>query len=134
MIYLKLAGIIQSVLGRTLTQEKGDTVTNTMTFKEMRDRIIAINRERDRLNVQKETLVNQLREQCAHDIVMETPYEDTMLPRRICVTCALEEDGWGSGYKILVKAPIKNNLSRDEFYSYRKFVPLKQITIPENLV
>lgn len=104
-----------------------------MTFEEMRERIMAIDAEELQLREEKETLSKQLREQCPHEVVIETPHEDTMQPRRMCLVCGLDEGGWGCGYKKLNREPVKNIKSRDEFYRYRRLKPLKHIVVPDGL-
>ena len=108
------------------------------TVNELRDEIISIIAKQKELAEREKALVAQLQSECTHDVVIETPYQAgewlSHPPRRLCVICGLEEEGWGSGYKKLNgRVPIKEIKSRDEFYRYRELRPLTTIVAPEGM-
>lgn len=87
----------------------------------LRKKIMVIYKEQDRLKKELEENLKILREKCAHESIIECPYQPENAvfyagpPKRMCIVCGLVEDGWGVGYKILTKDPIKN-VPRDEFF------------------
>ena len=103
----------------------------------LRGAIIKNAAEQKELAKSAKMLIQQLRNACKHEVVIETPYQGgemmTLPPRRLCVVCGLEEDGWGSGYKALRNVPIKVIDDRDEFYRYRELQPLETIVVPKGM-
>ena len=69
----------------------------------LRDEIISITAKQKELEERRESLVAQLRNECMHEAVIETPYQGgealSNPPRRLCVICGLDEEGWGSGIR-----------------------------------
>ena len=64
-----------------------------------------------------------LRRICPHDHVIETPSRSNLMglysadpPRRMCLTCGIEELGWGCGIKVLVNQPERIVTDRSEYY------------------
>ena len=107
-----------------------------MDNKELRDTLVAIRALQDKLENETEELTKKLQKQCKHPVIIETDYVPNdygaaMPPLRICVVCALEEEGWGCGYQELdVEKPFKE-VSRDEFYEYRTFKALENVALPK---
>lgn len=62
---------------------------------------------------------------CLHPNVVECDYQPlfsgSLPPRRMCLYCGLEEDGWGSGYKKLkdIKTRKVIEVERDTLYQLR---------------
>ncbi len=90
----------------------------------------AMNQQILELTKQRNDLLCELRKQCTHLRLVEL---DAAPPRRICVDCGAEEEGWHCGYHVLVMngdtcdAPHKNERVLIEqvkyafkFYKYRK--------------
>ncbi|HVE80983.1 MAG TPA: hypothetical protein VNA68_02480 [Candidatus Dormibacteraeota bacterium] len=70
--------------------------------------------------------IQHLRQDCRHKRIIEVDYKPqthlpSLAPRRMCLDCGIEEQGWGAGYKILTKEPLETLKDRDEFYSRRPF-------------
>ena len=104
----------------------------------LRGEIISITAKQRELEERRELLVAQLRNECMHEAVIETPYQGgealSNPPRRLCVICGLEEEGWGSGYKKLgLNIPIREFKDRNEFYRYRELRPLTTVVVPEGM-
>jgi hypothetical protein len=83
----------------------------------------------DRLIKERDVLLRELRLQCKHLRVVEcewvkNEYIDSFPPRRICVDCGAEEEGWGCGYQVLFDKEGRHTIrvlnNRDDFYKYRK--------------
>lgn len=80
------------------------------------------------VNSQKEleSTIEEVRKICKHNMICEVDYQpnkyvETFPPRRMCLDCGLEEEGWGCGWKKLVEKDrtlIKAE-TREEFYGYR---------------
>lgn len=109
------------------------------TFDELRNEVIALGKERQRLKKREEESIAELQKRCTHTAVIETPnsrspFSPVFLERRLCVLCGLEE-GWKiGGYKTLGNCnPIQIIEKREEFYLFRTLQPLKTITVPEGL-
>lgn len=116
-----------------------------MTFEKMREQIMAVNNELDRLREEskqlaqqlqaksarlsqlaeeKETLVKKIQEQCEHrrTIVIFHKLYGLVASSKMCLVCGLEEDCGVSGYNKLrgTLEPEKViNFSREEFYRHR---------------
>ncbi|MFA6106039.1 MAG: hypothetical protein WC725_05625 [Patescibacteria group bacterium] len=84
---------------------------------------------------ERNVLLRELRLQCKHLFVAECEYEehhyiDSFSPRRICVDCGAEEEGWGCGYQVLgtsrgeERVEVRMLRNREDFYKYRKQGPL----------
>lgn len=87
----------------------------------LRATIVKIEKALIAMKSQKEKLLKELQKKCGHEIIVEKPYSTVFginPPRRICVICSLEEEGWGCGYDKLQKKPSKI-VERDEFYRFR---------------
>lgn len=99
-----------------------------------RDRVREIDAEKKALDAQRAETLSELQASCSHDTIAEIPYASGLfldnLPRRICIFCALEEEGWmfralhGKGSHIV---KVRD---RDEFWGYRKLVDLKCVAVP----
>jgi len=83
-----------------------------------------------------------LQKQCKHEVVIEADYipsdvSSSTPPKRMCLVCSLEEEGWGCGYDKLNKDKnvVQKFLERDrtDFYSYRELKPL-DVIIPAKLM
>lgn len=102
---------------------------------EIRNEIIKLREEKSLIGVRIEKLTAELQDGCDHTSVIETNYTpETPLfyaqpPRRICLICAIEEDGWGCGYKILREEPIRI-VTKKEFYTYREFKSFEMKPVP----
>lgn len=103
-----------------------------MRFDDMRDRVLAIYEERERLAAEERRLVDELRERCSHPAVIETPQREVwsdggpaaQAPLRLCLTCAYEESGWP--FRALLRsAVVRRDVPLLEFCSYRKLRPLE---------
>lgn len=114
-----------------------------MKISEIRNRILDIYGEQEKLDEELKTKIEKLQTQCDHSSVIETSYKPSasglfsaMSPARICVICSLEEEGWGCGYNKLRQSTVLKVVERNEFYKYRKLQPLqtKKIEIPNDLV
>ncbi len=104
-----------------------------MSIFKIRDRILEIQEQRTVLESEKEKLLADLRKQCQHETIIETPNEGSAFaPMRICAICGLEEEGWGCGYKELSKEPFMIVKDRNKFYEFRTLQPLeiKKLAIP----
>ncbi len=106
-----------------------------------RDRIIAIEQQLEVLEKEAATLKKALQKECNHSQVVEVEYSHSVYfnsspPRRLCLLCGLEEDGWGCGYQKLRTEPIHifSDRERHRFYQLRKLKPLQTrevILLPE---
>jgi len=72
------------------------------------------------------TLLPILRKQCEHSRVIETDYVaqtflPSLKPRRLCLDCGIEEEGWGAGYHVLIAEPTEFCEVREDFYQQRPF-------------
>ena len=98
-----------------------------------REEVIQVCRELEELTTKKNRLVSALQQACKHESVIETPsypsgLDHTNPSRRICVVCALEEEGWG--YKMLTAQPIRI-VDGVTFNTFRgKFHPLTMVPVP----
>lgn len=69
-----------------------------------------INQAKDELmevNQHFALVIKQVQEACKHHDIAECEYEPAYFsyaqaPWRVCIDCGLAEEGWGSGYKVLV--------------------------------
>jgi hypothetical protein len=63
---------------------------------------------------------------CPHAAIAECEYEhgafsDSRPPLRICLDCGLTEEGWGIGYKVLVRDKrFIGHIDRYDLYQLRK--------------
>lgn len=63
--------------------------------------------KREKAKQELTNIVFAVQAECKHENVFECEYDpqnswdNGKPPRRMCVNCRLEENGWGSGYKIL---------------------------------
>jgi len=100
-----------------------------------RERILQIYEEIERLELEGKNLTEELQGRCKHESVIETDYRPSGLiggatpPRKICVICGVEDDGWGCGYKVLASEPVRT-VDRDTFYTFRKLKPLTVAKVP----
>lgn len=96
----------------------------------MATKLDALNKRVLDLTRQRNDTLRELREQCKHLSLAEL---DDSPPKRICVDCGAEEDGWDCGYQVLAMADEKRNVphsrtrrlvlrtsDRLRFYGYRK--------------
>lgn len=83
-------------------------------FQSVRDRIEDL--EVAELNL--EAALKLVRQVCDHRNLIECEYwEFGLAPRRLCVDCGAEEEGWHCGYQELKGATTK--VSRDTLYRHR---------------
>lgn len=71
-------------------------------------------------------LLKKLRRCCPHEHVIETDYVPqtflpSLKPRRLCLDCGVEEEGWGAGWQVLTATPIEVIKDRDKFYDRRPY-------------
>lgn len=101
----------------------------------LREEVILVCQELEMLTLKKDHLFHNLQQECRHESVIERPYytsgfDHTHPPRRICVICTLEEEGWGSGFRILTAQPIRT-INEEDFNAFRKKLhPLTMVPIP----
>jgi|GEM_PF-5998498 len=91
----------------------------------------------------RDAVLAEVRRNCAHLRLVECDYCPATWcgyaypPRRICIACGAEEDGWGCGYQVLVargdctiashreeRFVIERTSDSQKFYSYRQHGPL----------
>lgn len=112
-----------------------------MTFYKKRRLLIERKSLIKTLEQECRNLTEELQKECAHEAIIESGYfhiVGTFPPRRMCVICGLEENGWGCGYQVLdddskIIKEFKGQNGRDEFYEYRDLKPLEEL-LPKNLV
>ena len=106
-----------------------------MPDKNLQNQLTALNKRIADLITQRNNTLRELRQKCRHLRLVEL---DASPPRRMCVDCGAEEDGWGCGYHVLVtsrdffyRAPHRNERVLVErttdgykFYKYRQDGPL----------
>ena len=93
----------------------------------------AINKRIEIHTKKRDALLRELRKKCKHLKLVE--FKDVP-PRRICVDCGAEEEGWYCGYHVLVmagdtqdtphkseRAIVKQASNFSEFYFYRQDGP-----------
>lgn len=70
-----------------------------------------INQAKDELmeaNQHFALVIKEVQTECFHTDIAECPYESetafcySQPPWRVCIDCGLAEEGWGSGYKVLI--------------------------------
>ena len=88
--------------------------------------LILSGRELNEARQHHEDTVERVRGVCDHIEVFETPFKSAGIlfssqpPRRMCVSCGLEEDGWGCGYGKLAESKIVKTITdRWDFYGER---------------
>jgi hypothetical protein len=102
-------------------------------MNETRDRILEINSQMKSLEEEKTRLTSELRATCKHERVVVL---ESSPPRRICVVCSIEEEGWG-GYKALIRSEVLRTYPSYDahlFYRYRELYPLTEIQVPVGLL
>jgi hypothetical protein len=93
-----------------------------MDFQQKRDRIVEINDLHRQLEAEKRGLAEELKKVCAHPTVVEA---EGVPPRRICVTCGLEEEGW-SYARLKNSLPIKSYpCTGPRFWKFREIQPME---------
>jgi hypothetical protein len=130
VFYLSLTGLMTldnlsvAVLIKDWERQMGNPIRLRRKIVELEELLVV-------MRTKKEELLKNLREECDHQIIVETPYSGNEPPRRICVFCGLEEEGWNCGYKELQQEPIMV-VERDTFYKFRSlsFATLKKGLIP----
>lgn len=104
----------------------------------LRDRILKIYEEQERLETRLKELEDLLQRSCKHESIAETPYRSPSFvlysqnARRICLICGLEEDG-AFGWNKLRTEPVVIIQDRNEFYGYRRIRPLAKVNVPVDL-
>lgn len=87
-------------------------------------------RKLSRLKKQYDDLRAELQKECQHEALIESGYFtilNAFPPRRMCLVCGREEDGWGCGYQHLhnnsaVIKKFEGMVGRDEFYRFRDII------------
>ncbi len=67
---------------------------------------------------------------CRHNTIAEAGYTESCPPMRICLHCGMTEDGWGSGYHVLLnkQEPLGvPGISRTLLYQLRQGVCINDI-------
>lgn len=108
---------------------------------EPRDRILQLYVVREALEAELKDLMAHLESTCKHTHVVEgkyvpSEYGRSLPPVRICIHCALEEDGWDGGYDLLRNSKVVKTFpshERSEVYKFRKLQPLVLTPLPANL-
>ena len=128
-----LSGLVEFFYNTDLVErfEKLSPFSGDSGFFKMRDRIIEIHEEQERLEKEYNKLLKILKENCDHASVIETDcvsrgmVSTTKPPARRCLICGEIENGWGCGYKKLKNTKPIKTVSREEFDSARKLRLLK---------
>lgn len=108
-----------------------------MDILRQRNSILQMARKLSQLKKQYDDLRTKLQKECKHEVLIESGYFkiiSTFAPRRMCLVCVLEEDGWGTGYKNLrdnskvnrkIVKKFEGKTGRDEFCGYRDITTWK---------
>lgn len=91
---------------------------------------------------QRNAALTRVRKNCKHLRLLELEYRKSDMlmttnpPRRICIDCAAEEEGWGCGYHVLVvsgdshidplkekRAVVERTRDSSKFYGHRRKWP-----------
>ena len=100
-----------------------------------RDRILEIQTQISNLREEEKQLYKELQSECDHSIVLLCEYQymkyvESLSPLRVCLFCALQEEGYSYGdnaFKILANKTGREvrKVTRDEVYRHRIIKPLK---------
>lgn len=106
-----------------------------MDILKIRDELLEVNEQLDKLQERQKALTEKLQENCKHEALIESEsfvILNVIPPRRMCLVCGLERDGWACGYGQLsndksIMKKFAGQRGRDEFYKYRKLQPLEEL-------
>ena len=95
---------------------------------QLRNNYQKLSKQINELIDKQEELLKQLQDTCQHEACAEVDYRPEGIityanpPRRICLICGIEEDGWGAGYELLANSCVTVHCGsdRDKFYNFRK--------------
>ena len=109
-----------------------------MSLVETRNELLSVNEQIAKLEEKRGELSKKLQESCTHEALLESEYfsigglGSTFPPRRMCLICGLEADGWSCGYGALrddkkVFKKFTHSSGRDEFYKYRRLRSMEEL-------
>lgn len=89
----------------------------------MHKSIVSIDKRIAALQATRAARLADLQCTCAHELIAECDYKPSehgsaQPPIRVCETCGMSEEGWGSGYRVLYGDRTRE-VSRNDLYEMR---------------